>query len=68
VSFRGDEDVNFEHGLSIDDTFMQNVLAAVGNYGEIFDRHVGADSPLGLDRGLNALWTEGGIQYGMPFR
>lgn len=68
VSFRGDEDVNFEHGLSIEDTFMQDVLAAVGNYGEIFDRHVGPDSPLELDRGLNALWTDGGIQYGMPFR
>jgi general L-amino acid transport system substrate-binding protein len=68
VSFQGDPDVNFEHGLGIEDTFMQDALTAVGNYGEIFDRHVGPDSPLGLERGLNALWTEGGIQYGMPFR
>jgi general L-amino acid transport system substrate-binding protein len=68
VSFQGDPDVNFEHGLSIEDTFMQDVVAAVGNYGEIFDRNVGPDSPLELERGLNALWTDGGLQYGMPFR
>lgn len=53
-------------GVSND--FMVDVIAAVGNYGEIFDRHVGPQSDLGLERGLNALWTEGGIQYAIPFR
>ena len=38
---------------------------AVGNYGEIFDRHL---KPIGLQRGPNALWTQGGLQYAPPFR
>jgi general L-amino acid transport system substrate-binding protein len=66
AAFEGGEAPDF--GLGLDNTFMQNVLREVGNYGEIFERHIGADTPLGLDRGLNALWTEGGIQYAMPFR
>lgn len=68
TAFAADEEVNVEHGLEIDDTFMQNVLAAVGNYGEIFDRHLGPDTDIGLERGLNALWTDGGLQYAIPFR
>jgi general L-amino acid transport system substrate-binding protein len=52
-------------GLPVESTFMQDVIGAVGNYGEIYDRHV---LPLGVERGLNALWTEGGIQYAIPFR
>lgn len=66
--FAADEEVNVEHGLELDDTFMQNVIAAVGNYGEIFDRHLGPDTDIGLERGLNALWTDGGLQYAIPFR
>jgi general L-amino acid transport system substrate-binding protein len=66
--FAEDEEVNVAHGLELEDTFMQDVLAAVGNYGEIFDRHIGPDTEIGLDRGLNALWTDGGLQYGIPFR
>ncbi|HEX2050175.1 MAG TPA: amino acid ABC transporter substrate-binding protein [Actinomycetota bacterium] len=57
-----------DHGLALENTFMQDVIAAVGNYGEIFDRHLGPDSPLELERQLNALWTDGGLQYAMPFR
>ncbi|MGH2731106.1 MAG: amino acid ABC transporter substrate-binding protein, partial [Actinomycetota bacterium] len=57
-----------DHGLGIPNDFMINVISAVGNYGEIFDRHVGPNSPLGLERGINALWTNGGIQYAYPFR
>jgi general L-amino acid transport system substrate-binding protein len=57
--------VGFDPGLAVEPTFMQNVLAAVGNYGEIFDRHL---TPLDIDRGINALWTDGGIQYAIPFR
>jgi len=65
--------------LGTDDTFGQmiglsndwaaNIIKAVGNYGEIFERNVGADSPLHIARGLNALWTtKGGIQYAPPIR
>ena len=66
--FAEDEEVNVEHGLELEDTFMQDVLAAVGNYGEIFDRHLGPDTDIGLERGLNELWTDGGLQYAIPFR
>jgi general L-amino acid transport system substrate-binding protein len=57
--------LSFDPGLPVEPTFMQNVIAAVGNYGEIFDRHL---TPLDIERGINALWTEGGIQYAIPFR
>ena len=40
----------------------------MGNYGESFEANVGADSPLKIERGLNALWTDGGLMYSMPFR
>ena len=53
-------------GLS-DDAFF-NVIALVGNYGESFEANVGPNTPVGLERGLNALWTEGGILYAPPFR
>jgi len=54
--------------LGIEDGFMVAALEAVGNYGEIFDRHLGPNTDLGLERGINALWTDGGIQYAIPFR
>ena len=44
------------------------VIRAVGNYAEVFDRNVGADSKLGIPRGLNELWNNGGIQYAPPIR
>jgi len=53
-------------GLS-DDAFF-NVIALVGNYAESFEGNVGPDTPVALDRGLNALWTDGGILYAPPFR
>lgn len=62
-----EEGAPFDPGLGLEPDFMVDVLTAVGNYGEIFDRHVGKDG-LGLDRGLNALWTDGGLQYAYPFR
>ena len=58
----------FDAGLDLDADFAVNVIRAVGNYGEIYDRNVGEGSPLGLERGLNALWTDGGLQYAPPFR
>jgi general L-amino acid transport system substrate-binding protein len=54
--------------LGIEDGFMVAAIEAVGNYGEIFDRHIGPNTELGLERGINALWTDGGIQYAIPFR
>lgn len=53
-------------GLSPDWAFQ--VIRQVGNYGEIFERNVGQESPLKLKRGLNALWTEGGILFAPPVR
>ena len=55
-----------ELGLSTD--WAYNVIKSVGNYGEIFERHIGVSTPIGLARGLNALWTKGGLQYSPPFR
>jgi general L-amino acid transport system substrate-binding protein len=45
-----------------------NAIKQVGNYGEIFERNVGVKTPLKIERGLNALWNKGGIQYSPPFR
>jgi len=58
----------FDPGLGLDADFAVNVISQVGNYGEIYDRTVGADSPLDLDRGLNAQYTEGGLIYAPPYR
>ena len=62
------ESAPIENGLGIEDDSMIAVLQAVGNYGEIFDRHIGPNTDVGLERGINALWTDGGIQYAIPFR
>ncbi|MGO8918568.1 MAG: amino acid ABC transporter substrate-binding protein [Stellaceae bacterium] len=54
--------------LHLDDRWAYAIIKQVGNYGEVFERNVGAGSPLKLQRGINALWTEGGLMYAMPFR
>ena len=54
--------------LGLDEKWAYNGIKSVGNYGEIFDRNVGKDSPLKLERGLNALWKQGGLMYAMPIR
>ena len=48
--------------------YAYNIIKQVGNYGEIFERNVGVNTPLGLERGLNAQWNNGGIMYAAPFR
>ncbi|MEV8467028.1 amino acid ABC transporter substrate-binding protein [Fluviibacterium sp. DFM31] len=53
-------------GLSPD--WGRNAIAAGGNYGEIFERHIGQNTPIGLARGLNAQWIDGGLLYSPPFR
>ena len=54
--------------LGLTNDWVVNIIKATGNYGEIFESNVGADSPLKISRGINALWTKGGLQYGMPIR
>jgi general L-amino acid transport system substrate-binding protein len=54
--------------LGVDEKWVYNIIKQVGNYGESFDRNVGKDSPLKIDRGLNKLWTQGGLQYAPPIR
>jgi len=56
----------FGKGLGLDDAWAVNIIKAVGNYGESFERNVGAQTKLKLERGLNALWTKGGLQYAPP--
>ncbi|MGC3873926.1 amino acid ABC transporter substrate-binding protein [Halomonas sp. GXIMD04776] len=54
--------------LGLSNDWAYNIIKHVGNYGEVFARTVGEDSRLKIERGLNALWTEGGIQYAPPVR
>ncbi len=54
--------------LGVDNDAFKRAIAAVGNYGEIFEANIGQSTPIGLARGLNALWTQGGLQYAAPFR
>ena len=54
--------------LSLSNDWAANIIAQVGNYGEIFERNVGVNTPLGIERGLNALWKDGGLQYAPPIR
>jgi general L-amino acid transport system substrate-binding protein len=54
--------------LGLDEKWAYNAIKAVGNYGEIFDKHLGLTSPLKLERGYNNLWTKGGLIYAMPIR
>ncbi|WP_421792912.1 amino acid ABC transporter substrate-binding protein [Hyphobacterium sp.] len=59
---------NFGEQLGLENDFAVSMLSATGNYGEIFSRNLGQESELGLRRGLNAQWTEGGLLYSPPFR
>ncbi len=55
-------------GLGLADDWARQIIRQVGNYGEVFARNLGRNSPLGMQRGLNRLWKSGGIQYAPPFR
>lgn len=55
-------------GLKLSDDWSYNIIKQVGNYSEAFERNVGKGSTLGISRGLNALWNNGGIQYAPPIR
>lgn len=54
--------------LGLDEKFAYNIVKQVGNYGEVFERNVGMSTPLKIERGLNALWTNGGLMYAPPFK
>ena len=54
--------------LGLDADWAYRIVSQIGNYGEVFDRNVGAGSPLKLERGVNALWTQGGLLYSPPFK
>ena len=59
---------NFGQGMGLKNDWAANAIKAVGNYGEVFDRNLGAGSKLQIARGLNALWDNGGIQFAPPVR
>ena len=61
-------DGKYGEGIGLTPDWALRIVKHVGNYGEIFDRNVGPATPLGINRGLNNLWNNGGIQYGMPVR
>jgi general L-amino acid transport system substrate-binding protein len=54
--------------LGIDEKWAYNIIKQVGNYGEVFERNVGVNTPLKIERGLNDLWTRGGLMYAPPFK
>lgn len=54
--------------LGLDEKWAYNIIKQIGNYGEVFERNVGVNTPLMLERGLNALWTNGGLMYSPPFK
>ena len=59
---------DFGTPLGLTKDWAYQVIKLVGNYGESFERNVGVSTPIGLERGLNALWTDGGLQYAAPIR
>jgi general L-amino acid transport system substrate-binding protein len=64
LGVEGDMGTNL--GLAPD--WSYNIIKQVGNYGEIFEANIGQGTPLKIERGLNALWKDGGLQYAMPLR
>lgn len=58
----------FGRALGVSEDWAYQIIRQVGNYGEVFERTLGKGSPIGLERGLNNLWTRGGLQYALPLR
>ena len=59
---------NLGEMMGLDADWAQRAIAVEGNYGEIFEKNIGESTPIGLARGLNAQWKEGGLLYSPPFR
>ncbi|MGH9084104.1 MAG: amino acid ABC transporter substrate-binding protein [Acidimicrobiales bacterium] len=70
VAGEGEDPAVLDPGLDLEPDFAVDVISQVGSYGEIYERTVGPDTPLALERGLNALWTddEPGLLYAIPYR
>jgi general L-amino acid transport system substrate-binding protein len=62
------QDGNYGEGMGLSPDWAYQIISQVGNYAESYDRNVGMDSPLEIERGVNALWTDGGIHYAPPIR
>jgi general L-amino acid transport system substrate-binding protein len=62
------KDGSFGADMGLTNAWAYNIVKGVGNYGEVFEHNVGVDTPLKISRGLNALWTKGGLQYSPPIR
>ena len=64
--------LGFEGGLGdalgLDNAWAMRIIHAVGNYGEVFDRNLGPNTPMGMERGENQLWSKGGLMYSTPVR
>ena len=58
----------FGPSIGLEKDWAFRIVKSMGNYGELFEKNLGQSSPLKIERGLNALWTKGGLQYGMPIR
>ena len=54
--------------LGLDNAWAMRIIRAVGNYGEVFARNLGPDTPMGMERGQNELWSRGGLLYSPPIR
>jgi general L-amino acid transport system substrate-binding protein len=63
-----EKDTKIGTDLGLTNDWAYNIVKAVGNYGEVFERNIGQNTPLKIQRGLNALWTKGGLQYAPPIR
>ncbi|TDJ18042.1 MAG: amino acid ABC transporter substrate-binding protein [Gammaproteobacteria bacterium] len=59
---------NLGKNLGVGNDWGYQIIKQVGNYGDVYDKHVGPSTPVRLERGVNALWTNGGLQYAMPVR
>ncbi|MHA1565076.1 MAG: amino acid ABC transporter substrate-binding protein, partial [Alphaproteobacteria bacterium] len=59
---------NLNEMIGLDKDWAYNIIKQVGNYGEVFERFLGVNTPIGLERGLNALYTDGGLLYAPPMR
>jgi general L-amino acid transport system substrate-binding protein len=60
------KEINFGQVLGVSEDWAVRAVSAVGNYGELYERNVGRGSPLKIERGLNRLWSEGGLMYAPP--
>jgi general L-amino acid transport system substrate-binding protein len=67
LTFLGEKAGNGK-ALGLDEKWAYNIIKQVGNYGESFERNVGKNTPLKIERGLNKLWSQGGLQYAQPIR